>query len=188
MEQQILKKKGGIQKGTTASTKESIELDTSVKKIAQSLAKTNKKFFYEAGHSNRGSKPETIERNSLPEFNEMGFTLGCMPDGGMWFTGSRGTDGRALKYVFEAKHQQDAGNAIERWTKNYVLCKSISPDVVYVTFASGEGARPGGVLQKFGDSMKAAFGNNVVFHYSVDGFTPESILKIMSDTMGLNIQ
>lgn len=64
----------------------------------------------------------------------------CEPDGGAWYF--HGT----LVAVFEAKKQQNAGNAIERWYKNAYRCRVLSPHVSYVTFCRGEGALPNGVM------------------------------------------
>jgi len=185
---------GGIQVGTEAGSIESKQLDGDVKVVAEAIAqylkvKQNTEYFYERGHKNLKEghfNPRTIAENSLPELKEMGITVGCLPDGGMWFDGSR-SQLRTLKVAFEAKHQQDGGNAIERWCKNYLLCKGMNPDVKYVTFMSGPGAVPNGVLYKFGHSMVAANGNNCIFYYQPDGFTQEGIFNVMISVLGLDI-
>jgi hypothetical protein len=64
----------------------------------------------------------------------------CEPDGGAWYYNG------ILIAAFEAKKQQDAGNAIERWYKNMHRCRVLNPDISYVTFCRGEGARPRGVI------------------------------------------
>jgi hypothetical protein len=185
---------GGIQVGTEAGSVESKQLDGDVKVVAEAITqylkvKQNTEYFYERGHKNLKEghfHPRTIAENSLPELKEMGITVGCLPDGGMWFDGPR-SQPRVLKVAFEAKHQQDGGNAIERWCKNYLLCKGMNPDVRYVTFMSGPGAVSNGVLYKFGHSMVAANGNNCIFYYQPDGFTQEGIFNVMISVLGLNI-
>lgn len=185
---------GGIQKGTEAGSVESKQLDGDVKVVAEAIAqclkaKPQPQYFYEFGHQNyTGSNfsKKTIVENALPEFVERGITVGCVPDGGMWFDGPRNQP-RTLKVAFEAKHQQDGGNAIERWGKNYLLCYRLSPDVKYITFMTGAGATPGGVLHKFGTSMSAINGPNCIFYYEPDGFTREGIFNIMVSTLGLDL-
>ena len=66
----------------------------------------------------------------------------CAPDGSLWFW--KGT----LIAAFEAKKQQNAGNAIERWYKNNFICRTLNQDMSYVTFTCGEGAVVGGVMHK----------------------------------------
>jgi hypothetical protein len=64
----------------------------------------------------------------------------CEPDGGAWYFQGK------LVAVFEAKKQQNAGNAIERWYKNNYRCRSLNSEVSYVTFCRGEGAHERGVM------------------------------------------
>lgn len=185
---------GGIQVGTEAGSAESKQLDGDVKVVAEALAhylisKHETKYYYERGHKNLKEghfNPRVIAENSLPELKEMGITVGCRPDGGMWFDGPR-SQPRILRVAFEAKHQQDGGNAIERWCKNYLLCKGMNPDVKYVTFMSGPGAVPNGVLYKFGHSMVAANGDNCIFYYEPNGFTQEGIFNIMISVLELDL-
>jgi hypothetical protein len=185
---------GGIQKGTEAGSIESKQLDGDVKSVAEAIAqylkiKNHTQYFYEFGHQNytgANFSKKTISENALPELAERGVTVGCVPDGGMWFDGPR-SQPRTLKVAFEAKYQQDGGNAIERWGKNYLLCYRLSPDVKYVTFMTGAGATPGGVLHKFGTSMSAMNGPNCIFYYSPNGFTQEGICNIMASALGLDI-
>lgn len=64
----------------------------------------------------------------------------CEPDGGAWFYNGK------LVAAFEAKKQQDSGNAIERWYKNERRCRKLNPDMSYVTFCRGTGAHPDGSI------------------------------------------
>jgi len=180
---------GGIQKGTEAGSAESKRLDGDVKVVAEALARAQTTYFYEAGHRNLGGavSRHKIDEGALPEFRARGITLGCIPDGGMWFSGARDQP-RSLRVAFEAKHQGDGGNAIERWCKNYLLCHRLWPDMTYVTFMTGEGARTGGVLHEFGKSMTAVNGPNCVFYYAPDGFSQEGIFNVMKSVLDLDLQ
>lgn len=168
---------GGIQAGTEAGSAESKKLDGDVKNVALAIAAFQEKYCFELGHQ---------KNKVLPECHNMNITLGCVPDGGMWFNGSRGQP-RTLKAVFEAKHQQDGGNAIERWCKNYLICYRLNPDVKYVTFMTGEGARPEGVLYEFGQTMRNINGDNCIFYYQEQGFTQQEIFNIMIGILGLDV-
>ena len=52
---------------------------------------------------------------------------------------------------------------------------------------SGEGAKPGGVLYKFGHSMVSANGTNCIFHYSPSGFTYKEIFNAMIFVLELSL-
>lgn len=185
---------GGIQLGTQAGSIESKRLDGDIKRVAEAIAQSIEKYnitnapYFEKGHKNLVAESFSEEKrkaSALPELVEMGISLGCMPDGGMWFDGDRSKTNRKLLAVFEAKHQQDGGNAIERWCKNYMLSKGINPDMTYHTLMTGEGAQLGGVLDKFANSMTAANGEHCVFHKSVDGFSEEEIFDIMVNALNI---
>ena len=66
-----------------------------------------------------------------------------------------------------------------------MLSKGMNHDMTYHTIMSGEGAQPGGVLDKFAKSMEAAEGQNCVFHQSPNGFSDEEIFDIMKQALGL---
>lgn len=176
----------GIQPGTEAGSQESKQLDGSVRRVAEAISRVQTQYYYESGHRNLGDTylTETRERAQLPELAQRGIRSGCVPDGGMWFTGDRNDSKRKLVAVFEAKHQQDGGNAQERWATNRAICQSINPRAVYVTFATGEGAQPGGVLHTYGGDMTQVF-PNTEWIYSPDGFSEEQIFEIMISRLGL---
>jgi hypothetical protein len=179
---------GGIQKGTEAGSIESKELDGNVKIVSLAIEQAQSNYYYEAGHRNLTStrvRESKRDNASLPELVKKGITLGCIPDGGMWFDGNRDAEQRTLKVVFEAKHQGDHGNAIERWSTNHDICRFINPDVLYVTFATGEGAVEGGVLHRYGSNMSTIHGDKVKWIYSPLGFTQEQIFDHMSALLGL---
>ncbi len=119
--------RGGLRQGHTGASDEgSKRLDTDLKDIAKELAA---ELRYVKGLEMKAVVPKE------------GTITPCVPDGGAWYF--RGT----LVAVFEAKKQQNAGNAIERWYKNMYRCRVLNPDVSYVTFCRGEGARPAGAMQ-----------------------------------------
>jgi hypothetical protein len=130
----ISKGRMGIQIGTTASTPESIKIDKDLKLIRDKL-----KVEFESQFEDLRCVRKLISSN----YN---FITPCEPDGGLWFYKDR------LVVVFEAKKQQDRGNAIERWYKNNYVARLINPQVSYVTFCRGEGATPTGQIGKILDA------------------------------------
>jgi hypothetical protein len=181
---------GGIQKGTEAGSAESKQLDGDVKVIAEAIAQAQNRYYYESGHrcldETKNFSHQTVIEAAIPEMRERKIRTGCMPDGGMWFDAPRNQT-RSLQVAFEAKHQQDGGNAIERWCKNYLLCNRLWPDAKYVTFMTGEGARVGGVLHAFGETMSAVNGPNCIFYYSPAGFSQEDIFSVMNSVLDLGL-
>ena len=179
---------GGIQKGTEAGSAESKRLDGDVRIVAQAIALAQKEYYYEQGHRNLTSdriNEAVRDRAALPEIVAKKITLGCVPDGGMWFDGDRSVKNRQLKCVFEAKHQGRGGNAIERWGTNHDICKAVNPDCLYVTFATGAGANQGEVLHRHGTNMEIIHGQKVKWHYAPDGFSQAEIFEIMKSSLKL---
>ena len=169
--------RGGIQKGTTASSTESTKLDNQLKRISLEFSKMFPGFNH--GHSRTHRLFEGIE-------------TGCVPDGGIWFD-NRG----AIRAAFEAKHQQNGGNAIERHAKNHMICKAHRGErFQYVTFMTGEGATPNGVLELYAKTVMKCENNprwqelNTLHHdgasffLKVDGFTDEEIRNVMEQVLG----
>jgi hypothetical protein len=181
---------GGIQKGTEAGSEESKKLDNDVKMIAEAIAQVQSKYFFERGHrvydATKKNK-QTIRENAIPEFTKKGVLVGCVPDGGMWFSGDRSDATRLLQFVFEAKYQGVAGNAIERWYNNHFLCSKIFPGVKYITFMTGKGAEHGEVLHKHGDSV-VGLDPDCIFYYAPEGFSQEGIFNIMISNLGLELK
>jgi len=165
--------KGG--RGDKSQSPESKNLDNNTKKAMKNIITSlQTKYELSFGHTNR------ITKNSdqrLPEFVSLGITLGCVPDGGLWF--EKNNDSRKLRFVFESKHQGKKGNAIERWGKNYILCKMLNPEVKYITFLTGEGCQEGEILCRFAKSMEILDPKNTLFHSSENGFTQAEIESIM---------
>jgi hypothetical protein len=172
MEQQTQKKKGGIQKGSTASSEKSVRLDKQCKNAAQRLAKEIS--GYTKGHWKKKKLFEGVES-------------GCMPDGGLWFD----IEGK-VKVAFEAKHQGNHGNAQERHAKNYIIAKAHRGiNFKYITVMTGAGAAPNGVLDKYAQTMlycENSPGNrdtNIIhpdglsFILKPEGFTDQEIEELL---------
>lgn len=157
-----------------ANTLESKTLDCNTKKAMNKIASSlQSKYYFEKEHYN-----DKYGKRRLPEFEKLEVSLGCVPDGGFWFDNPRGVD-RKLCYVFESKHQGEDGNAIERWGKNYILCKMLNPEVKYITFLSGSGCGNGKILQRFSETMKILDPSSCIFYLNEDGFTEDQISSIM---------
>ncbi len=71
--------------------------------------------------------------------------VGCSPDGGIFFLVNVKEGTRELLLASEAKHQQNKGNACERAYKNHIQLSDCGLKA-YMIFASGEGAKPMGIL------------------------------------------
>ena len=116
---------GGIQLGTSATSKESAGLDNTVKE-ASKIA-----FEYY-------SKVYDIEYQTKLTKKQIPYGIGALsPDGGIW------TYKNKPIMMIEAKHQGAIGNAIERWFKNMYIARVINPNITYLTFATGEGTKVG---------------------------------------------
>jgi len=120
---------GGIQKGTVATDARARKLDNYCKELRESVFKNFKSLELRV--------QKKLDQSQIP-----GGIGACEPDGGAWFYKG------ILIAVFEGKKQQNRGNAIERWFKNNFICRSINPQVSYVTFATGEGAKADGTIGK----------------------------------------
>lgn len=120
---------GGIQKGTVATDARARKMDNYCKELRESV------------FANFKSEDLTVQKK-LNQTQIPGGIGACEPDGGAWFYKG------ILIAVFEGKKQQNRGNAIERWFKNNFICRSINPQVSYVTFATGEGAKADGTIGK----------------------------------------
>jgi hypothetical protein len=162
----------GIQPGQCATDALAGKLDTQCKETARRVL-----AHLKAKHGNQITMEKKLNKDQIP-----GGSGACAPDGSLWFY--RGT----LIAAFEAKKQQNAGNAIERWYKNNFICRAINPNVSYVTFACGEGAVVGGVMHKalavahLDGFDKLVPKKNSCF-MSPQGFPEEEIERIMIETI-----
>jgi len=161
------KRKIGIKKGTVATDAAAKKLDEQCKHLKDRLA---------------DEFPNLTLQRKLRQDQIPGGIGACEPDGGVWLR-----DGVVVA-VFEAKKQGAGGNAIERWFKNQFICRMLSPDVCYVTFCSGPGAKRGGILEKTlnvahlkGFNKFVEYGNSC--YMSPQGFSSKRIEKIMRETL-----
>ena len=115
-------KKGGIQPGTVASSVASKKVDKQVKNANLDLFEELKATF--PGLSLQGK----LKKDQIP-----GGVGACQPDGGIWLF-----NGKPI-VASEAKKQGKGGNAIERWYNNSFILRTANKDILYVTFATGEG-------------------------------------------------
>jgi hypothetical protein len=178
-------KRGGH--GEVASTAESKEHDAVVKQTSWAVAKAliakgDFSVYFETGYHRKGP-----ENNRLPEFKR--FFMGCMPDGGMWFSGDRSYASRKLILSTEAKKQGKGGNAIERWGKNKDFCLTVNPESKYLTFYTGEGAAENEILWKHArDNESLWHGKNLINVLKVDAFTHEEIFDSLKKVLKVNIE
>jgi len=162
----------GIQLGQVATDAGAAELDTQCRTIACKVYAT-----LAARYGDRIQVQKKLTHAQIP-----GGIGACAPDGSLWFW-----DG-ILVAAFEAKKQQNRGNAIERWFKNNFICRMVNPEVTYVTFARGEGAKIGGVIHKaLAIAHLGGFNTHIPKANSCwmnpAGFTNEEIERIMTDVV-----
>ena len=158
---------GGIQKGMVATDEHARKLDKQCQFLKEELA---------------NEFPTLTMQRKLRKDQIPGGVGACEPDGGAWFR-----DGKLIA-IFEAKKQQNRGNAIERWFKNNYIARAINPDVSYVTFAIGEGVIDNGVVTKALNVAhlegfdKYNAGSNSCFR-NVEGFDTKEIYEIMKKVL-----
>jgi hypothetical protein len=170
--QQFKMARRGIQIGQVATDLSAAKLDNQCKTISCKVLDALKAKY---GDTLRLQKKLT--KSQIP-----GGVGACAPDGSLWFW--NGT----LIAAFEAKKQQNRGNAIERWYKNNFICRSVNPQMSYVTFACGEGAVVGGVIHKaLAVAHLAGFDTYVAGANTCwmkpDGFTDEEVERKMMDVL-----
>ena len=162
---------GGIKAGTTAFDAESKHLDDSCKIARDTLAEA----FEGVTMMKQLPREDKIDL--------IGTTgIGFAPDGGYWMK-----DGKMIA-AFEAKKQQNHGNAIERFYKNATIAKTANPDIIYVSFFTGQGAAEGGILHNHSIMASKLFGPNFRFYCKPEGFSYEEIESIMTATINEAMQ
>lgn len=115
------KRNGGIQKGTSATSVESAQLDADMRIAAKQAMDILAPDY-----------PRLTWARDIKRAND--YCVGMCPDGGCWYY-----DGKLIM-VAEAKYQGPKGNAAERWYKNYFMAFRRNPEVSYLTFVSGAGS------------------------------------------------
>jgi hypothetical protein len=173
----ITKGHKGVQKGGSASSVASSNLDSQLKNTAKKLQTEMAGF----------SKGHTKKR---PLFD--GVFSGCVPDGGLWLD-SKGK----VRVALEAKVQGNHGNAQERHSKNLMICEAFKSEegFRYVTFMAGAGAKPGGVLDTFAKTtlrcrnpegsrdVNIIHKTGVSFLLSETGWTTDEIERLMREAL-----
>jgi hypothetical protein len=118
--------KGGIQKGTSATSSASTSTEKVLKSSVQKVKNSLPGVIW---------KPEIKGPQLEKFFGIEGANLsGIRPDGGVWVNQP---DGQIL-CAAEAKKQGVKGNAIERWYKNFTVLNSLGA-YVYLTICIGDG-------------------------------------------------
>lgn len=166
--------KGGIQSGTVATDSHAKFLDSAMKEVQKELAEELKDQGFIC--------KKKLKKDFLIE---QGVLVGCEPDGGIWFQNDK------LVAAFEGKKQGKGGNAIERWEKNYNICKSLNPNVKYITFGAREGFEEDGYPYKYAKTMLNREKKNLNTLYdegqswfvNPQGFTKEEIKSIMKQAL-----
>ena len=132
---QINHRKGtsGIQLKGSAMTLQATSMDNRVK---DACAIIKEKYDGKDGIVVWSQMPKSFSQ-------ENGFMKQIWPDGGMVFLNDK------LIMVAEGKTQGDEGNAIERWSDNYISLLLFNPDVQYITFCEGDGFVEGKVCYRF---------------------------------------
>lgn len=127
---------GGIQSGTSATGSESSDTEKLLRKAASQL--------------NVGAETTWVPGLSAATIAErLGLAgseselSGVYPDGGIWLLKDSGD----VLVAAEAKRQGPAGNAIERWFKNYSVLRALGVRV-FVTVCTGGGFFDGNSAQR----------------------------------------
>lgn len=162
---------------------ESSTLDQQVKSTAARIKDNySDQYGFSWGHNQQGKFKKNIIWEDIP--------VGFMPDGGVFLN-----EDNLVKVAFEAKYQQNAGNAYERHAKNLTIAEyKAAPDGMrYITFMSGKGAAEGAVMWKYAVTMMVTknYGKalNVVhptgcsFFLKEDGFTDAEIENIFNEAL-----
>lgn len=162
------------------TTVESAKLDKQLRNVAKTLRNQYAdQYDFSWGHNKKS-----------PLWEGQGIQEGFMPDGGAWLL--KGTT--QLKVAFEAKHQQNAGNACERMHKNINISKWAGVER-YVTFMTGEGAEEDGVLYKAAftaltilnppehQAMNVVHSMGFSFFLKPEGFTEQEIETIFVEAL-----
>jgi hypothetical protein len=136
----------GIQPGQVAQRPASAHLHSSAQAVCQEIFQ-EESLRHPGLQRQKGLSSDEICRPASLQPEPERILCGAQPDGGILFwTDTRGR--RILLPAAEARNRQNAGNAIERWFKNYAVLTSFGPDFRHITFRSGEGAAPGGRISR----------------------------------------
>lgn len=167
---------GGIQPGTMAWDERSLKLDKQVKTASIAVFERLKRRY-----------PELQYERALPKHLILDGIGACQPDGGVWFYKGK------MIAAFEAKKQNNLGNAIERWFKNWHLLQEVNHRSPYVTFAVGGGAvKNGQIWRTLYSPMKGEFNkirhNGPSCFLEPEGFSAKAIENIIFDFVSKELE
>jgi hypothetical protein len=128
---------GGIQPGTSATGTESSGTEKLLRQAAARITAGSLELSWVPGLS-AATLAERLGLNA-----SAADLAGVYPDGGIWLL----KDGNEILVAAEAKRQGPAGNAIERWFKNYSVLKALGVRV-FVTLCTGDGFFDGNSAQR----------------------------------------
>lgn len=137
----------GIQPGQVAWSQSSKKLHGNTEDITKLVVERWQKIDPNIIWQRKLSKYEIISMSNLQVDPETFQLTGVAPDGGVVLYRHRDR-GVIPLFSIECKEQQNAGNAIERWFKNFTALKVVNPRMAYVTFCTGAGAAPDGVIPR----------------------------------------
>ena len=156
--------------GKVATTVKSKQLDSLVKSVRDLLAHDFSDL----------TMIKKISKNDFAKyFNYVPKTKGCEPDGGIWWK-----NGLPV-VVIEAKHEDERGNAHQRWWENAILISHINPKCIYYTLATGTGCR-----EKWVDMQQITYqifnkANLLDTRWTLkeNGFTQEEVMDIFISSL-----
>ena len=156
-------------RGDLATTEESKKLDGDLRSISKQIATWYEEHFI---RKNRLTPTEWIKYYGVK-------CGGFEPDGGFWLCKKTGK----TVAVFEAKKEDEGGNANERWNDNANTASVMNTDIIYHTFAMG-------YKEKWDDRIKKSFKEynqrkllDTRWSFQEDGYDSEQIEKVIVDTL-----
>jgi hypothetical protein len=165
--------------GKIAQSIESLKLDKQVNLISQQVFKDILKKFPKY-------KPHLSFQKKLRKDQVKGGKVGCAPDGGIYFWKNKQI------VFFEAKKQNDKGNAIERAYKNIFVAQQNNPEINYIIFACGSGAYEDGmigeILSPIIDTFNKYIPRQCSCFMNVSGFTDKFIYDTMYNVIKESIK
>lgn len=163
----------GIQLGQRAADAEAIAMDAGLKAAARQA-------YIEL------AIPGLTIQHKLKQDQIPGNIGSCAPDGLLWLYKGK------LIAAFEAKKQGTIGNALERWFCNNYICRLIAPNISYITFCCGEGALPGGTMERILNIAHLQGFNKLIINSNScfmqrHTFAKQTMIKLIKEAIILSI-